>query len=202
MNRRLSYSCADDSTTQRTRGRSGTRDCTASVSPLALLAAIEQGRRRGDCDARRHGQHVGDQVKEPCSEARTGRTLYHLTAEKRGKIGCTGTCAQAWPPLTIKKGSKPTAGTGIKPAKFGTIKRPDGSMQVTYNGYALYRYGDDTKKGDAKKEGEDAVWGGVSPAGTLVKASGGTTRHAVDDDAANDDQQRHHHEPGLRLLSG
>jgi predicted lipoprotein with Yx(FWY)xxD motif len=103
-----------------------------------------------------------------------GRTLYHLTAEKRGKIGCTGGCAKAWPPLTIK-GSKPTAGTGIKQSKLGTIKRPDGSVQVTYNGYALYRYGDDTKKGDAKGEGESGVWFAISLAGTLVKSSGGGT---------------------------
>ena len=145
------------------------------VLPLALLAAIGAG-----VAVAATATHVGT-VNTAATKygavlaSSNGRTLYHLTAEKRGKIGCTGTCAQAWPPLTIKKGSKPTAGTGIKPAKLGTIKRPDGSMQVTYNGYALYRYGDDTKKGDAKGEGENGVWFAVSPAGTLVKSSGGTT---------------------------
>jgi predicted lipoprotein with Yx(FWY)xxD motif len=145
------------------------------VLPLALLAAIGAGvavaataTHTGTVDtaATKYGAVLASS---------NGRTLYHLTAEQRGKIACTGTCAKAWPPLTIKKGSKPTAGTGIKQAKLGTIKRPDGSMQVTYNGYALYRYGDDTKKGDAKGEGEGGIWFAVSPAGALVKSSGGAT---------------------------
>src|ERR1700689_2498895 len=28
-----------------------------------------------------------------------GHTLYELTTEKNGKIQCTGSCAQIWPPL-------------------------------------------------------------------------------------------------------
>ncbi len=145
------------------------------VLPLALLAAIGAG-----VAVAATGTHTGT-VNTAATKygavlaSSNGRTLYHLTAEKRGKIACTGTCAKAWPPLTVKKGAKPTAGTGVKQAKLGTIKRPDGSMQVTYNGYALYRYGDDTKKGDAKGEGENNVWFAVSPAGALVKSSGTTT---------------------------
>jgi predicted lipoprotein with Yx(FWY)xxD motif len=146
------------------------------VLPLALLAAIGAG-----VAVAATGTHTGT-VNTAATKygavlaSSNGRTLYHLTAEKRGKIACTGTCAKAWPPLTVKQGAKPTAGTGIKQAKLGTIKRPDGSMQVTYNGYALYRYGDDTKKGDAKGEGENGVWFAVSPAGALVKSSGATTK--------------------------
>jgi predicted lipoprotein with Yx(FWY)xxD motif len=101
----------------------------------------------------------------------SGRTLYHLAAEKRGKIACTGACAKAWPPLTIKQGSKPTAGTGIKQAKLGTIKRPDGTIQVTYYGFALYRYGDDKKKGDVKGQDENHVWFTIAPGGALVKTA-------------------------------
>lgn len=145
------------------------------VLPLALLAAIGAG-----VAVAATGTHTGT-VNTAATKygavlaSANGRTLYHLTAEKRGKIACTGTCAKAWPPLTVKKGAKPAAGTGVKQAKLGTIKRPDGSMQVTYNGYALYRFGADTKKGDAKGEGENNVWFAVSPAGTLVKSSGSTT---------------------------
>ena len=147
------------------------------VLPLALLAAIGAGVAVAATATHPGTVNTGATKYGAVLASSNGRTLYHLTAEKRGKIACTGTCAKAWPPLTIKNGSKPTAGTGIKQAKLGTIKRPDGSMQVTYNGYALYRYGDDTKKGDAKGEGENGVWFAVSPAGTLVKSSGGTTTH-------------------------
>ena len=147
------------------------------VLPLALLAAIGAGVAVAATATHPGTVNTGATKYGAVLASANRRTLYHLTAEKRGKIACTGTCAKAWPPLTIKNGSKPTAGTGIKQAKLGTIKRPDGSMQVTYNGYALYRYGDDTKKGDAKGEGENGVWFAVSPAGTLVKSSGGTTTH-------------------------
>ncbi len=141
------------------------------VVPLALLAAIGAG-----VAVAATAQHTGT-VNTGATKygtvlvSSTGRTLYHLTAEKRGKIVCTATCAKAWPPLTIKKGSKPSAGTGINQSKLGTIKRPDGTMQVTYNGFALYRYGDDTKKGDAEGQGEDHVWFTISPAGSLVKTA-------------------------------
>lgn len=150
------------------------------VLPLALLAAIGAGVAVAATATHAGTVNTAATKYGAVLASSNGRTLYHLTAEKRGKISCTGTCAKAWPPLTIKKGSKPTAGTGIKQAKLGTIKRPDGSTQVTYNGYALYRYGDDTKKGDAKGEGEDGVWFAVGPAGTLVKSSGGATTTSQD----------------------
>jgi predicted lipoprotein with Yx(FWY)xxD motif len=141
------------------------------VLPLALLAAIGAG-----VAVAATGTHTGT-VNTAATKYGTvlvssnGRTLYHLTAEKRGKIACTGACAKAWPPLTIMQGSKPTAGTGIKQAKLGTIKRPDGTTQVTYNGFALYRYGDDKKKGDAKGQDENHVWFAIAPAGTIVKTA-------------------------------
>lgn len=145
------------------------------VLPFVLLAAIGAGVAVAATATHTGTVNTAATKYGAALASSNGRTLYHLTAEKRGKIACTGTCAKAWPPLTIKQGSKPTAGTGIKQAKLGTIKRPDGSTQVTYNGYALYRYGDDTKRGDAKGEGENGVWFTVSPAGTLVKSGGGAT---------------------------
>ena len=83
----------------------------------------------------------------------SGLTLYHYTDEKPGKIDCKGGCAKLWPPLLVKAGAKPTVGPGLSAAKLGTIKRPDGGTQVTYNGYALYRYAPDKKAGDVKGQG-------------------------------------------------
>ena len=45
-----------------------------------------------------------------------------------------GRVAKVWPPLLVKAGAKPTVGPGLSAAKLGTIKRPDGGTQVTYNG--------------------------------------------------------------------
>jgi len=100
----------------------------------------------------------------------SGMTLYHMTSEKPGSIKCTGGCAQFWPPLLLSGNAKPTAGTGVTASKLGTIRRPDGRVQVTYNGMALYRYSLDRKLGDVKGEGVEGIWFAVTSTGKLAKA--------------------------------
>jgi predicted lipoprotein with Yx(FWY)xxD motif len=97
-----------------------------------------------------------------------GLTLYHYTAEKRGSIKCTGACAKLWLPLVAS--AKPTAGAGVAAAKLGTIKRPDGIVQITYNGMALYRYASDKRAGQTKGQGLDSHWFAVTPAGVVTRA--------------------------------
>ena len=99
----------------------------------------------------------------------TGHTLYHYTDEKGGKIDCKGACAKLWPPLLVKAGAKPTLGPGLSATKVGTVKRPDGGTQVTYNGYALYRYAPDKKAGDVKGQALYKEWYVIAPTGKLVK---------------------------------
>jgi predicted lipoprotein with Yx(FWY)xxD motif len=99
----------------------------------------------------------------------SGHTLYHYTDEKGGKIDCKGGCAKLWPPLLVKAGAKPSLGPGLSVAKVGTIKRPDGGTQVTYNGYALYRYAPDATAGDVKGQGLFKAWYVIAPTGKLVK---------------------------------
>ena len=69
------------------------------------------------------------------------QALYYWNVEKRDfKVHCTGGCARAWPPLLVKSAkSVPKRLPGIKGA-FGTIRRPDGRLQVTYNRLPLYTY--------------------------------------------------------------
>ncbi len=100
-----------------------------------------------------------------------GRTLYHLTTE-RGTIRCSGACASAWSPVLAPKKGKPALGPGLAASKLGTIKRPDGKVQVTYNKFPLYRYYLDRKPGQAKGEGltfTTGAWYAISPAGRIVK---------------------------------
>jgi predicted lipoprotein with Yx(FWY)xxD motif len=70
----------------------------------------------------------------------TKQALYYWQVEKRagGKIRCAGACAKLWPPLYAKS-TVPAHVKGIK-GTFGTVKRPDGRKQVTYNGLAVYTY--------------------------------------------------------------
>ena len=98
----------------------------------------------------------------------SGLTLYHYTDEHGGKIDCKGGCAKLWPPLLVKGSTKPTAGPGVTASKLGTIRRPDGGVQVTYNGLALYRYAPDRKAGDVKGQGLEREWYVISPTGKIV----------------------------------
>jgi predicted lipoprotein with Yx(FWY)xxD motif len=105
----------------------------------------------------------------------SGFTLYHLTSEKNGSIGCTGGCRKIWPPLLVTGKTKPVAGAGLVAAKLGTIKRPDGGVQVTYNGYALYLYGADKRPGQVNGQGAGASWYAITPAGPVTKATAKTS---------------------------
>ncbi|HEY2579919.1 MAG TPA: hypothetical protein VGI74_26700 [Streptosporangiaceae bacterium] len=64
-----------------------------------------------------------------------GRTLYWFARDTATASNCYGSCAAYWTPVT----GKPTASAGVT-GKLGTIKRTDGSTQVTYNGHPLYTY--------------------------------------------------------------
>jgi predicted lipoprotein with Yx(FWY)xxD motif len=102
-----------------------------------------------------------------------GRTLYLFMKDRRGKSSCYGACAAAWPPLIAS--GKLHARSGAKASLLGATKRKDGRRQVTYKGHPLYRFVQDTKKGQTNGEGVDAFgaeWFVVSPAGAkIVKAA-------------------------------
>lgn len=77
-----------------------------------------------------------------------GMTLYYFEKDKKGngKSACNGACASAWPPLTTSGAAK--AMSGAEASMLGTIKRSDGTTQVTYAGWPLYTYTADTKPGE------------------------------------------------------
>jgi predicted lipoprotein with Yx(FWY)xxD motif len=74
----------------------------------------------------------------------SGLTLYWFAPDTANSSKCTGSCAAYWPPVT----GTPKAGPGVT-GRLGTIKRPDGSMQATYDGHPLYTYVGDSGPGQA-----------------------------------------------------
>jgi predicted lipoprotein with Yx(FWY)xxD motif len=73
---------------------------------------------------------------------RDRQALYYWQVEKRagGKIRCVGACAAAWPPLLVRSAAAvPKRVPGIN-GTFGVIRRPNGRLQVTHNGLAVYTY--------------------------------------------------------------
>jgi predicted lipoprotein with Yx(FWY)xxD motif len=99
-----------------------------------------------------------------------GRVLYGFTRDKRGgKSTCYGACAEAWP-VYFKKGAL-RAGAGVKRSLIGTVRRRDGRLQVTYNGWPLYYYEHD-KPGQILCQNVDefgGLWLIVKPSGALLR---------------------------------
>jgi predicted lipoprotein with Yx(FWY)xxD motif len=79
-----------------------------------------------------------------------GMTLYHLSGEQNGKFICTSTaCLGVWHPLI-----SPSSGTlSGKVGSLGTVKRPEGTVQVTYKGTPLYTFMGDQQSGETKGQG-------------------------------------------------
>jgi predicted lipoprotein with Yx(FWY)xxD motif len=101
-----------------------------------------------------------------------GRALYLWDADSNGMSSCMGGCAAGWPPLTTK--GKPSAGSGVTASDLGTVKRSDGSMQVTYNDKPLYYFAGDSGPGKAAGQGVNdfgAKWWLVAPSGKAITAS-------------------------------
>ena len=99
-----------------------------------------------------------------------GFPLYHDVLEKRGRIHCVGACAQYWLPLLTTRRTKLVAGPGVKASELGTIKRPNGAVQVTYDGLALYRFSGDAIPGQANGQGAHRVWFVITAAGAVTTA--------------------------------
>jgi predicted lipoprotein with Yx(FWY)xxD motif len=105
-----------------------------------------------------------------------GHTLYLFRKDRNDKSACTGTCAQFWPPL-LNRG-KASAGPGVKASMLGTIRRSNGSLQVTYNRHPLYSYTLDKRAGQTNGEAIlafGAKWYAVSSRGAAVLTAAATT---------------------------
>ena len=98
-----------------------------------------------------------------------GRSVYLWAADGMNKSNCSGACAGAWPPVMAH--GKLTASNGAKPSDLGTIARPGGGKQVTYDGHPLYFFAGDSGPGQTHGQASDsfgARWWLVAPAGTKI----------------------------------
>jgi predicted lipoprotein with Yx(FWY)xxD motif len=107
----------------------------------------------------------------------SGLALYTLTTDHNGQSTCHGSCAVAWPPLTVPAGTVATAAAGVT-GVVGTSKQSNGTFQVTYNGSPLYTFVGDSAPGQVTGNGvSDFFVVTVAPAATTTTtgaAPGGT----------------------------
>jgi predicted lipoprotein with Yx(FWY)xxD motif len=98
------------------------------------------------------------------------RVLYGFTRDKRGgKSTCYGACAAAWPVYFAK--GKVRAMRGVKQSLIGTVRRRNGRLQVTYNGWPLYYYAHEGPR-EVKCQNVDefgGLWLVVKASGRLVR---------------------------------
>ncbi|MEU4741640.1 hypothetical protein AB0G02_14410 [Actinosynnema sp. NPDC023658] len=93
-----------------------------------------------------------------------GRTLYRFDKDtpKPAKSNCEGQCAETWPPV-LSDGTPQLQ--GVDPALVSTVKRSDGTEQVTLAGWPLYTYSKDEAPGKWQGQGVGGTWFVVQPNG-------------------------------------
>jgi predicted lipoprotein with Yx(FWY)xxD motif len=108
-----------------------------------------------------------------------GRTLYILSADKGGKVTCSGSpCTGLWPPLLVPTGGTVVAGSGVTASKLGTVKTPSGATQATYNKWPLYTYSGDSGSNQSNGQGINSfggVWHPIAPTGQPIVGGPSTT---------------------------
>jgi predicted lipoprotein with Yx(FWY)xxD motif len=101
----------------------------------------------------------------------TGKVLYTNDMDTGSKIACTDQCLTEWVPLAAPSGGQPSSDDSAVQSKLGTVKRPDGSSQVTLGGMPLYTFVEDSP-GQATGNGFADSFGGTNFVWTAATASG------------------------------
>ena len=121
---------------------------------------------------------LGDAVVD-----QNGMTLYLFQKDTKKKASaCNGDCAKTWPPV-LSKGKVELQGIDSK--LLGSIKRQDGSEQVTIGGWPVYTFSKDTKPGDANGQGVNGTWFVIEPAGCKLGSNPNTAAGQQQAPAAN-----------------
>jgi predicted lipoprotein with Yx(FWY)xxD motif len=111
----------------------------------------------------------------------SGKVLYTNDMDTGSKIACTDQCLTEWVPLSAPSAGQPTSDDSAVQAKLGTVKRPDGSSQVTFNGMPLYTFVEDTSgqaTGNGFRDsfgGTNFLWTAATASGKAAPSSGSTT---------------------------
>jgi len=104
----------------------------------------------------------------------TGKTVYWFGRDVKGsgKSSCSGPCLAAWPVVA----GPPAVAAGVRLAgQLGTITRPGGVVQATYNGYPLYTYAMDLTAGQTLGNGAAGVWHVITGPALSASPAGAAT---------------------------
>ncbi len=95
-----------------------------------------------------------------------GFVLYRFDKDKIDPVAsnCDGDCAKIWPPAVVNEGEEPEL-DGVAAEDVGTVKRKDGTTQLTIGDWPVYRYIGDKKPGQWKGQNVGGTWFVVKPDG-------------------------------------
>jgi predicted lipoprotein with Yx(FWY)xxD motif len=144
-----------------------TGSAAATTTPAAPTATTASGE-SGTVITVKHASKLGSVL----AAGPKRMTVYLFEADKGDASSCSGACAAAGPPVT--SAGAPVAHGAASGSELGTIKRADGTMQVTYKGHPLYFFVKDKDSGDAYGEGVNAfgaAWYVLAPSGNKVDNS-------------------------------
>jgi predicted lipoprotein with Yx(FWY)xxD motif len=108
-----------------------------------------------------------------------GAALYVSDQEKDGTVRCTGACTSIWIP--VAPGAVRQSLASDLGGTLGTVKRPDGPSQATFNGQPVYRFvkdGSGSIMGDGVSDsfgGRQFSWHAVGDAGSSASGSSGSS---------------------------
>ena len=134
----------------------------------------------GDEDEGALGVAESDEFGEYITDSE-GNSLYLFTNDTRGagESTCNGECAETWPALTIDPDEETLeVGDGLDADLVSGLEREDGTVQVSYNGWPLYRFSGDEAAGDTNGQGVGGTWFLVNPDGS----------RNIPDDEPNEDE--------------
>ncbi|WP_245692858.1 SCO0930 family lipoprotein [Streptomyces katrae] len=100
-----------------------------------------------------------------------GWTLYRFDKDSAWpmKFGCLDACLDTWKPA---KPVDKTEVSGIPAELVGSVKRPDGSEQLTIDCWPVYTFTGDKQPGDVNGQGKQGLWFAVTDKGKKAKAAG------------------------------
>lgn len=151
----------------------------AAMSAVALAACGDDSSDGGSATAATGGgetvsvESIGD-VGDVLVDS-SGAALYRSDLESNGRIVCERNCTTDWKPVTVANGESPTGSADIED-DLGTVMRPDGDTQVTFDGKPLYSFTDEGPgevTGDGfvdAFDGTEFTWHVMTPTGA---SSGG-----------------------------
>ncbi|MFE6814711.1 SCO0930 family lipoprotein [Streptomyces sp. NPDC057677] len=104
-----------------------------------------------------------DAVLGPLVADAEGFTLYRFDKDTAdpSSSACVGDCAKTWPPVPASAAEP----GGVDAARTGSVKRVDGTEQLTIAGWPVYRFAKDTAPGQTNGQGVGGTWFAVTPDG-------------------------------------